>query len=62
MGLFWLLLIGFAAYLFYLNLHNNHAQGQGEILEPPLEKAKKRLARGELTIEQFEEIKKLLQS
>ena len=62
MGLFWLLLIGFAAYLFYLNLHNSHVPGQGEILEPPLETAKKRLARGEITLEQFEEIKKHLQS
>lgn len=62
MGLFWLLLIGFAAYLFYLTLYNSHVPGQGEILEPPLEKAKKRLARGEITIEQFEEIKKHLQS
>jgi putative membrane protein len=61
MGLFWLLLIGFAAYLIYLNLHNSHVQGQGEILEAPLEIAKKRLARGDITREQFEEIKRHLE-
>ena len=60
MGLFWLLLIGFVAYLIYLNTNKSSSQGQGWILESPLEILKKRYASGEITREQFEEMKKHL--
>ena len=61
MVFFWLLFIIFAAYLIFLNTNKNPFQEQGGISESPLEIAKKRLARGEITREQFEEIKKHLQ-
>jgi putative membrane protein len=53
MGPFWLLLIGLA-YLIYLNVDKKN-MGAGE---SPLEIVKKRYARGQITHEQFEEIKK----
>jgi putative membrane protein len=61
MGLLWLLLIGFAVYLLYLNMNKSPYQVQGGGLDVPLEILKKRYARGEITHEQFEEIKKDLQ-
>jgi putative membrane protein len=61
MGLLWLLLIGFAVYLLYLNMNKGPYQIQGGGLNVPLEILKKRYARGEITHEQFEEIKKDLQ-
>jgi putative membrane protein len=61
MGLFWLLLIGFAAYLIYLNTNKSPFQGPGGGMESPLEIMQKRYAGGEITREQFEEMKKHLQ-
>jgi len=61
MGLFWLLLIGLAAYLIYHNTDKSPFQGQGGILESPLEILKKRYACGDITREQFEEMKDHLQ-
>ena len=61
MGLFWLVLIGLAAYLIYLNTDKHPSQGQGWILESPLEILKTRYARGEITGEQSEEMKNHLQ-
>ncbi len=61
MGLFWLLLIGLAAYLIYFNTDKHPSQGQGRLLESPLEILKKRYARGDITREQFEEMKDHLQ-
>lgn len=61
MGLLWLLLIGFAVYLYLLSNNKIHVSGQGGFYESPLDIVKKRFARGEITREQFEEIKKDLQ-
>lgn len=58
MCLLWLLLIAAAVYLIY---KNNDAKKAGAFAEPPLEIAKKRYARGEMTHAEFEQMKKDLQ-
>jgi len=61
MMVFWLLLIGFVVFLFLENINKGSSQGPGRFYEPPLEILQKRYARGEITREQFEEMKKHLQ-
>jgi putative membrane protein len=61
MGWLWFLLIALAFYLIYLNSEKSRSPRQGSISEAPLEILKKRYARGEITREQFEEMKKDLQ-
>jgi putative membrane protein len=58
MGLIWLLLIAAAVYIIY---KSNDGKQAGTSAEPPLEIAKKRYARGEMTHEEFEQMKKDLQ-
>ncbi|MEQ8236669.1 MAG: SHOCT domain-containing protein [Syntrophomonadaceae bacterium] len=62
MGWMWIILIGLAVYLIYLN-NNSRPDGSGpsSLRETPLEIAQKRYARGEITKEQFEELKRDLQ-
>lgn len=62
MGWMWIILIGLAVYLIYLN-NNSRSTGSGpsSLRENPLEIAQKRYARGEITKEQFEELKRDLQ-
>ncbi|NMC27471.1 MAG: SHOCT domain-containing protein [Syntrophomonadaceae bacterium] len=62
MGWLWIILIGLAVYLIYLN-NNSRTTGSGSssLKETPLEIAQKRYARGEITKEQFEELKRDLQ-
>jgi len=62
MGWMWIILIGFAVYLIYLNNNSQHTRSGSNVLrETPLEIAQKRYARGEITKEQFEELKRDLQ-
>jgi putative membrane protein len=49
-----ILIIGIAAYLIYINMERR----KGAIEDTPLETLKKRYARGEITHEEFEQIKK----
>lgn len=58
MCILWLLLIGGAVYLIYKS-NESKKVGSGEAT--PMETAKKRYARGEMTHEQFEQMKKDLQ-
>jgi putative membrane protein len=58
MCLLWLLLIAAAVYLIY---KNNDGKKAGTSAEHPLEIAKKRYARSEMTHEEFEQMKKDLQ-
>lgn len=60
MGLLWVLLIGVAIY-FFLNMDKSHYRGPGGELETPMEILKRRYARGEITHEQFDEMKQHLQ-
>lgn len=61
MMVFWLLLIGFVVFLFLQNIDKRPSQGPGGEIESPLDILQKRYARGEITHEQFEEMKKHLQ-
>lgn len=60
MGLLWLLLIGLAVY-FLLNMDKSPYRRIGQDIESPMEILKRRYARGEITHEQFEEMKHHLQ-
>lgn len=53
MGMFMILIIGVAAYLIYNNMEQKH----GGTEDSPLETLKKRYARGEITLEEFQQIK-----
>lgn len=61
MGWMWIILIGLAIYLIYFNNNRHPGQGPGTYPETPLEILKKRYARGEITREQFEEMKQDIQ-
>ncbi len=52
-----ILVIGIAAYLIYINMERKN----GRTEDSPLETLKKRYARGEITFEEFEQIKKDLE-
>lgn len=56
MGMFMILILGIAAYLMYIDMEKRNG---GE--DSPLEMVKKRYARGEITFEEFEQIKKDLE-
>lgn len=56
MGMFMILIVGIAAYLIYDKMDKRDG---GE--DSPLETVKKRYARGEITFEEFEQIKKDLE-
>jgi putative membrane protein len=56
---FWLLVLIGLGYLFYINYR---PRAYYRAREDPLEVARLRLARGEITSEEFEEIKKTLDS
>ena len=60
MGFFWFLLIALAIYLVYISNEKGRPNYQGGDLEVPLDIIKKRYARGEITREQFEEMKQAL--
>lgn len=62
MIVFWLLLIGLVVFLLLENIKKESSQGPGGFYESPLEILQKRYARGEITREQFEEMKNHLQS
>ena len=53
-------LIGFAIYYFLKNNNNGFNRSQKDFGTDPMEIAKKRLATGEITNAEFEEIKKRL--
>ena len=61
MGWFWIILFALAIYLIYINNQQKIGPGPGGPPETPLEILKKRYARGEITREQFEEIKRELE-
>jgi len=61
MMVFWLLLIGFVVFLLLENINKSPSQGPARGIESPLDILQKRYARGEITREQFEEMKKHLQ-
>ena len=54
MCMFMILIIGIAAYLIYDNMEKRNGGGE----DSSLETIKKRYARGEITFEEFEQIKK----
>ena len=58
MGFMWVLLIGLAVYLLYLSSNKGLEQESRHSLESPLDILKMRYARGEISREQFEEMKK----
>jgi len=57
MGMIMVLLIGVAVFLIYQNMENKHGRGD----DSPLDTVKRRYARGEITFEEFEQIKKDLE-
>ena len=57
MGMFMILILGIAAYLIYVNMEKKNGGEE----DSPLETVKKRYARGEITFEEFEQIKKDLE-
>ncbi len=54
MGVFWILFMASVIYLFLIAFNRGHAHDDGDALEI----AKRRLARGEINAEQFQEIRR----